>query len=207
MPALPEAIAGLPNAAQIPPSLVAGDQPAERHPVRLRAAECRPICDLREPSERGAFGETETVKELGLEYVNVPVTPHTINETTREGAGRLRYAHGGRGRFPHCASGNRARATLLRHLTRERDLGAEDALTLATRAGLSRRDLLPVPHPRDPSRLAAPPVPVHPHLADLPAAGLAEDGAPHLDPLPGPAAPEDQLEFGREPRPRTVDLA
>ncbi|HXG44762.1 MAG TPA: hypothetical protein VNJ71_08420 [Gemmatimonadales bacterium] len=142
MPTLLEAIAGVPNACQILPSLVAGGQPSKMHLVRLRAAGCQLICDLRDPGERWFFDEAETVTGLGLEYVNVPVTPRTINDTTLERVRRLLRANGERGMFLHCAGGNRAGATLLPYLILDCELGEEDALTLAARAGLSSRDLL-----------------------------------------------------------------
>src|SRR2546421_12372124 len=50
-------------------------------------------------------------------------------------------------------------------------------------------------------------MPVHAHLRDLAVFGLAEDGAPGIDPFSGAAAPVSAAELGGEPRPGRVDLA
>ncbi len=142
MPPLLDAVAGISNACQILPSLVAGGQPGEHHLVRLRAAGCQLVCDLREPRERWFFNEAEAVKALGLDYVNVPVTSRTINDETLERVRQVLREYGERGMLLHCASGNRAGATLLPYLILDRALGEEEALILAARTGLSSRDLM-----------------------------------------------------------------
>src|SRR5436190_1299710 len=50
-------------------------------------------------------------------------------------------------------------------------------------------------------------MPVHAHLADLAVLGLAEDGAPGIDPFARAAAPVGAAELGGEPRPGRMDLA
>src|SRR4051794_11341036 len=53
---------------------------------------------------------------------------------------------------------------------------------------------------------SVPSMPVHPHLADQPSIGFAEDGAASVHPLAGPLPAKDALELGREPGTRRVDL-
>src|SRR2546423_6323714 len=50
-------------------------------------------------------------------------------------------------------------------------------------------------------------VPVNAHRGDLAVFGLAEDGAPGIDPFARAAAPVGAAELGGEPRPGRVDLA
>src|SRR5574341_842126 len=68
-----DAIAGVPNACEPVPGLVAGGQPQPRHITALKQAGCELVVDCRDPMEPRPLREPEAVGQAGLEYVCIPV--------------------------------------------------------------------------------------------------------------------------------------
>ncbi len=136
------AIRGVTNACELAPGLVTGGQPEAGHLEALAAAGGGVVLDIRDPMEPRSFDEPAYARQLGLEYVNVPVGAGTLNDQTLERVlGVLRGA-GDRPVLVHCASGNRVGGALIPHLILDHGLEEEDAVTQAMRAGLRSAELM-----------------------------------------------------------------
>lgn len=137
-----EALAGVANACQLTPTVIGGGQPSAQNVAALGTAGGGIILDLRDPMEPRPLDEPSAVSAAGLEYVNIPVTPGTQNDTTIERIlGVLRGA-GGRTVFVHCGSGNRVGGALIPHLILDHGFEEEDAVNQAMRVGLRSADLM-----------------------------------------------------------------
>jgi protein tyrosine phosphatase (PTP) superfamily phosphohydrolase (DUF442 family) len=142
MAAALDAIAGVPNACLLAPTILTGGQPAPRNLTALGAAGRGIVLDLRDPMEPRPFDEAHTTRDAGLEYVNVPVTPTTQNDATIEKIlGVLRGA-AGRTVFVHCGSGNRVGGALIPWLILDQGFEEEDAVNQAMRVGLRSAELM-----------------------------------------------------------------
>lgn len=134
-------VPGLANAACPLPEVLAGGQPTEAHFEALARRGFRTVLDLRAPGEPRSYDEPETVRRLGLEYVNIPVTPDTLTDET---FGRFRELMRDRTKRPvvvHCASGNRVGVLLIPYLVLDEGKGTEAAVEAALEAGLRSQDL------------------------------------------------------------------
>jgi len=105
---LPESVAPsvIPNYSLLRPDLAAAGRPTEEGLRRLRDLGFRVVIDLRAPSE-GTAAEEAAVKEAGLRYVSVPITPETFRREDVDAVARILDE---RGRGPvllHCATANR----------------------------------------------------------------------------------------------------
>ena len=137
-----EAIAGVVNACQPAPGVVTGGQPGAGHLEALKAAGATMVIDLRDPMEPRPVDEAGTVASLGMEYLNLPVGPHTMNDATIDA---LRDALGradGRPVFVHCASANRVGGALIPWLMLDQGLEEDDAIDAAMRVGLRSAELM-----------------------------------------------------------------
>lgn len=143
MPTKPiDALAGVPNACQVLPHLVTGGQPSAEHFAALREAGVEVIIDLRDPMEPRPFDQPELMRELGFEYVTIPVTPATM---TRENLNRVLAAvreAAPRSMLVHCASGNRVGGALYPWLVLDHGFSEEEATTAAMRMGLRSVEVL-----------------------------------------------------------------
>ncbi|MCP4250954.1 MAG: hypothetical protein GY778_28285 [bacterium] len=112
----------------------------------LRAAPergVRVVVNLRSEPEMSALGfdEAGLVRELGMEYVAIPVTPSTFGP---EDADRLKDVLS-RTSGPvliHCGSSNRVGAVWALYLNRHRGHDVDDAIELGRRAGLRSEPLV-----------------------------------------------------------------
>jgi protein tyrosine phosphatase (PTP) superfamily phosphohydrolase (DUF442 family) len=142
MPTALDAIAGVANACQILPHLVSGGQPGARHLAALKAAGGTVVLDLRDPMEPRPFDEPATVRELGLNYVNVPVGTGRLNDATLERILGVLRGHQDGTLFFHCGSGNRVGGPLIAHLMLDHGMEEEDAVAIAMRGGLRSAEYL-----------------------------------------------------------------
>lgn len=138
------ALASVPNACQLVPGLVTGGQPSAADLRQLREAGGGVVLDLRDPMEPRPMDEAALARQLGLEYVNVPVSAGTLNDATLDRI--LEVVRGaaaaGQTVFVHCASGNRVGGALLPHLILDHGLEEEDAVGQAMRVGLRSAELM-----------------------------------------------------------------
>ena len=105
---LPESVAPsvIPNYSLLRPDLAAAGQPTNEGLQRLRDLGFRVVIDLRAPSE-GTAAEEAAVKEAGLRYVSVPITPETFRREDVEAVARIIDERGRGPALLHCATGNR----------------------------------------------------------------------------------------------------
>jgi protein tyrosine phosphatase (PTP) superfamily phosphohydrolase (DUF442 family) len=142
MPTPFEAAAGVTNACQILPTVLTGGQPGPAHLEALRAAGIVTVLDIRDPMEPRPFDEPARVRELGMEYVNIPVGAGSLDDATLE---RILATLRGAGEQPvffHCASGNRVGGAMIAHLMLDHGMEEEDAIEQAMRMGLRGPELL-----------------------------------------------------------------
>lgn len=137
-----EAIAGVTNAAQPLPKVVTGGQPSAAHLEALKAAGVTTVIDLREAMEPRPFDEPATVRQLGMEYVHIPVGPHSMTEDTLHAVRNALKARSDEPVFLHCASANRVGAVLIPHLVLDHGHEEEDAVDAAMRVGLRSAELM-----------------------------------------------------------------
>ena len=137
-----EALAGIANACQVLPHVVTGGQPNADQLRRLKEAGGAIILDLRDPMEPRPLNEPELIRELGMEYVNVPVTPGSLNDKTIDAVLDVLRKAGDKNVFVHCGSGNRVAAALIPHFMLVEKMEEEDAVNQAMRVGLRSPEML-----------------------------------------------------------------
>jgi protein tyrosine phosphatase (PTP) superfamily phosphohydrolase (DUF442 family) len=137
-----EAAAGIVNACQALPTVITGGQPTANHLRALKDAGADILLDLRDPMESRPFDEPALAHEVGLEYINVPVSSATLNDATLERVLAVYRNAGEKKIFVHCAGGNRVGATLLPHFMIDLGMEEEDAIEQAMRVGLRSPEML-----------------------------------------------------------------
>jgi protein tyrosine phosphatase (PTP) superfamily phosphohydrolase (DUF442 family) len=137
-----DAAAGIVNACQALPTLTTGGQPSADHLRALKDAGADILLDLRDPMEPRSFDEPALAKEVGLEYINVPVSSGSLNDATLERVLMVYRNAGDKQIFVHCAGGGRVGATLLPHFILDLGMEEEDAIEQAMRVGLRNPEML-----------------------------------------------------------------
>jgi protein tyrosine phosphatase (PTP) superfamily phosphohydrolase (DUF442 family) len=137
-----QALNGVPNACQLLPGVVTGGQPSAAHLAAFHAAGGRVVLDLRDAMEPRPLDEAATVASLGMEYVNVPIGPHSMTDATLDRVREVLRGAGDRLVLVHCASGSRVGAALLPFLMLDHGLEQEDAVGQAMRVGLRSAELM-----------------------------------------------------------------
>ncbi len=137
-----DALAGVANAAEPLPNLLTGGQPSAAHLQALKTAGVKVILDIRDPIEPRPFDEVQTAKNLGLEYLNIPVSAGTLDDPTLERILAVVRANAGRPMLFHCASGNRVGGALLPHFILDHGMTEDTAIETAMRTGLRGADVL-----------------------------------------------------------------
>ena len=131
-----EALAGVVNARQVLPNLVTGGQPTEEQLAALKRAGGEVVLDVRDPMEQRPFDEPAKAAELGLEYVNVPISPGATGDQKMERILETLRRNSDRQVFFHCGSGNRVGGAMIAHLMLDHGMEEEEAVTEAMRMGL-----------------------------------------------------------------------
>jgi protein tyrosine phosphatase (PTP) superfamily phosphohydrolase (DUF442 family) len=131
-----QAINGVANACQILPNVLTGGQPTAEQLRALKAAGGDIVLDLRDPMEPRPVDEPALVRELGMEYINIPVRAGSLdNATLDEILSVLRGAED-RTIFFHCGSGSRVGGALIPYFILDQGMEEEDAVGQAMRVGL-----------------------------------------------------------------------
>lgn len=116
---------------------IAGAGQLDAAQVREAAqAGVRTVIDLRPLAEPHGFDEPAAVRAAGMEYVNIPVTPDTLDDATFE---RFLLVMRDKARRPilvKCATANRVGGLLLAYLLLDENMAEAEALTLAQQIGL-----------------------------------------------------------------------
>jgi protein tyrosine phosphatase (PTP) superfamily phosphohydrolase (DUF442 family) len=137
-----QALAGVPNACQLLPTVVTGGQPSAANLAAFKAAGGTVVLDLRDPMESRPLDEPVTAAGLGLEYVNVPVGAGTLSDATLDRTLAVLRQAGEGLVLVHCASGNRVGGVLIPFLMLDHGLEEEDAVSQAMRVGLRSAELM-----------------------------------------------------------------
>ncbi len=144
MSQLLDAIAGVPNACEPLPGLVAGGQPQSQHIAALKRAGCEVLLDIREAMEPQPIRVPADIEAAGIEYISIPVghswgsdaTLARIRETVKGLVDKQRKA------LVYCSSGNRVGAMLIPYLMLDRGLEQENAVQTAMRCGMRSAELM-----------------------------------------------------------------
>lgn len=136
MPTPIDALAGVVNANQALPRLITAGQPGPSHFRALKEAGVGLVIDIRHPSEPRGFDEPALLKELGIEYIVVPVHDGNLSDETLEQVTAAVRAGEGRETVIHCASGNRIGGALVPYLMLDQGFSEDDAMMAALRMGL-----------------------------------------------------------------------
>jgi protein tyrosine phosphatase (PTP) superfamily phosphohydrolase (DUF442 family) len=139
-----QAIADVPNACQLFPNLLTGGQPQASTLEALRAAGGGVILDLREPMEPRPIDEPALTRQLGMEYVNVPVGGGTLSDKTLERILAVLRDADARQRtvFCHCGVGARVGGAVIPYLILDRGYDEDTAVAEGMRVGLRSAELL-----------------------------------------------------------------
>jgi len=136
------AVSGVANACQVLPNVITGGQPNAAQLRALKEAGGEIVLDVRDPMEPRLVDEEALVRQLGMEYVNIPVGAGSLNDSTLERIlGVLRGA-GERTVFFHCGSGNRVGGALIPYFILDQQMEEQDAVDQAMRVGLRSAEMM-----------------------------------------------------------------
>ncbi len=136
MPSAFQAISGVANACQILPNVLTGGQPTAEQLKALKAAGGDIVLDLRDPMEPRPVDEPALVRELGMQYVNIPVRSGSLDDATLQEVLTVLRGAGDRTIFFHCGSGSRVGGALIPYFILDQGMEEEDAVGQAMRVGL-----------------------------------------------------------------------
>ena len=142
MSQLSDALAGIPNAHEPVPGVITGGQPTRAQLEAFQAAGGRLVIDVRDPMEQRPFDEPAVARELGLTYVNVPVSPGATSDEKMNALLETLRTHDGEPTLFHCASGNRVGGPLIAWLMLDKGMDQETAVGHAMRSGLRSAEYL-----------------------------------------------------------------
>lgn len=137
-----QAMRGVANACQILPNVITGGQPTAEQLKALKEAGGGIILDLRDPMEPRPVDEATLVRQLGMEYVNVPVRSGSLDDSTLERILTVLRRAGERTVFFHCGSGNRVGGALIPYFILDEEMEEQDAVEQAMRVGLRSAEMM-----------------------------------------------------------------
>ena len=136
------ALTGVPNPRQPLPNLATAGQPGRANFEALKAAGTEVILDIRDPMEPRPLDEPETVRQLGMEYLNVPVLQGMLDDEMMDRSLAALRQNAGRPTLLHCASANRVGGVLIPYFILDHGMSEDDAVENAMKIGLRGADLL-----------------------------------------------------------------
>jgi protein tyrosine phosphatase (PTP) superfamily phosphohydrolase (DUF442 family) len=137
-----QAISGVANACQILPNVITGGQPNAAQLRAFKDAGGGIVLDLRDPMEPRPVEESAMVRELGMQYVNVPVRAGSLDDATLERILDVLRTAGDRTVFFHCGSGNRVGGALIPYFILDQEMDEQDAIDQAMRVGLRSAEMM-----------------------------------------------------------------
>lgn len=137
-----DAVSGIANACQATPTLVTGGQPTAEQLQAFKAAGGAVVLDIRDPMEPRPFNEPAKMKELGLEYVVVPVVAGQTNDSIMERILEAVRKHREKQMLFHCGSGNRVGGALIPYFMLDLGMEEDDAIAQAMRIGLRSPEMM-----------------------------------------------------------------
>jgi protein tyrosine phosphatase (PTP) superfamily phosphohydrolase (DUF442 family) len=136
------AVSAVANACQILPNVITGGQPNAAQLRALKDAGGQIVLDVRDPMESRLVDEPALVRELGMEYVNIPVRAGSLDDATLERILAVLRQAGDRTVFFHCGSGNRVAGALIPYFMLDHSMEEQEALDQAMRAGLRSAEMM-----------------------------------------------------------------
>lgn len=128
----------IPNACTPASGVCSGGRPRPEHLRAAQAKGVRTVINLCPPAEAGDYDEPALVAELGMNYVNIPISGAV--DLTRANAQKLadalRDAGPGQPVLLHCQSGNRVGALMALKARFVDGLAPAEALAAGRAAGL-----------------------------------------------------------------------
>jgi protein tyrosine phosphatase (PTP) superfamily phosphohydrolase (DUF442 family) len=137
-----QAVSGVANACQILPNVITGGQPNSQQLRALKDAGGGIVLDVRDPMEPRPVDEPALVRQLGMEYINIPVRAGSLDDATIDRILQVLRDAGDRTVFFHCGSGNRVGGALIPYFMLELGMQEEDAVDQAMRVGLRSAEML-----------------------------------------------------------------
>jgi uncharacterized protein (TIGR01244 family) len=130
-------------------------QPTEQGLRDAAARGVNVVINLRpdaEMEQNVAYDEPSVVKELGMEYVTIPVTPASFSSKDADLLAKT-LSHADEPVLIHCGSSNRVGALWALYLNRHRNLEIDDAIERGKKAGMRSEKLAELVrrHQRNPS--------------------------------------------------------
>ena len=150
---MPKTIEGVSNYHVVRPGLATSGELTPEAQRQLKALGFKTVIDLRTERE-GTKAEEALLREQGLRYVSVPVTPATLSAKDVDAVAAILEDAAAEPILLHCASGNRAGGLLAAVLARK-GKSLDEAEAEGAKAGLSsqtmkdavRRVASPAPQP------------------------------------------------------------
>ena len=136
------AVHGIPNACQILTNVITGGQPNAEQLRALKEARGGVVLDLRDPMEPRPVDEAGVVRQLGMEYVNVPVRTGALNDDTLDRILAVLRGAAERTIFCHCGGGNRVGGALIPYLMLDQHMEEQDAVDQAMQVGLRSAEMM-----------------------------------------------------------------
>jgi protein tyrosine phosphatase (PTP) superfamily phosphohydrolase (DUF442 family) len=137
-----EALRDITNACQILPTVITGGQPSAAQLRALKGAGGAIVLDIRDPMEPRLVEEPDLVRQLGMEYVNIPVRPGFLDDATLERILNVLRLAGDKTVFFHCGSGNRVGGALIPYFILDHAMEEQDAVDQAMRVGLRSAEIM-----------------------------------------------------------------
>jgi protein tyrosine phosphatase (PTP) superfamily phosphohydrolase (DUF442 family) len=142
MPTAFQAVNGVANACQILPNVISGGQPTAAQLKALAEAGGSIVLDVRDPMEPRPVDEAALVRELGMEYVNIPVRAGSLDDATIQRILTVLREAGDRTVFFHCGSGGRVGGALIPYFILDMGMEEQDAVDQAMRVGLRNAEYM-----------------------------------------------------------------
>jgi uncharacterized protein (TIGR01244 family) len=128
----------IPNALIPKTDILTGGQPTPQQLEQAKQAGYRTIVNLRPPTEMSEWNEEDKARQLGFNYVSIPVAGSS--GLTMQNAEKLHAVLENPANYPlivHCASGNRVGALFALHAAHYEGKTIEEAIRWGKTAGLT----------------------------------------------------------------------
>jgi len=138
-----EVAPALENAGYPLEGIATAGQPKQEHFEQLAEAGYRTVLDLRPSEEDPGFDEPETVRAVGMEYVNVPleVKSEAFTDEVFDQARKLLTDPECRPILVHCASAVRVAPLLIPYLILDEGRSPDEAMEIASQVGPKQDEL------------------------------------------------------------------
>lgn len=127
------------NARRAFPGILSGGQPTDEQLAEAQAKGFKTVINLRTAGEMQGSKEAAIVRDLGMNYITIPVGGAA--DINRENSQALITALADADQYPvlvHCASGNRVGALFALDAATDGQLPVEEVMAIGTQTGMTR---------------------------------------------------------------------